>query len=175
MKYRFIEEKTTSLLKSNGYYTVPILVESLVKSLKIDLEPVITDENVSGFFLTKGAKHVIGYNNREPQQRIRFTIAHELGHWHLHSKEAPLFIDKKEKVRFNRDGNSSTGELTLEREANAYAAALLMPEELLKQEIEKLDQTEGAELVKQLSKKFMVSEQSMAYRLSNLDLIEVGL
>lgn len=49
--------------------------------------------------------------------RDRFTIAHELGHYFLHSRqgEIPLIVGR-------------LGDSPIEREANRFAAALLMPE-----------------------------------------------
>lgn len=53
--------------------------------------------------------------------RKRFCIAHEMGHFELHRKEAELFIDES----LNEWGNQRT---RIEREANEFASAFLMPE-----------------------------------------------
>ena len=66
---------------------------------------------------------------------MRFTIAHELAHYILHTKETKLFVDKQVLYR---DGKSSTGEILQEREANAFAASLIMPGKLITEEVEKL-------------------------------------
>lgn len=50
--------------------------------------------------------------------RDRFTIAHELGHYFLHSRQGEI------PIRANRRGSEPT-----EWEANWFAAALLMPAE----------------------------------------------
>jgi Zn-dependent peptidase ImmA (M78 family) len=175
MKYRFIESKAIELLKQHGLYKAPVDVHKLVKLLNIQLEKISTTDNMSGFFLTKGSIPIIGYNTTESPERVRFTLGHEIGHYILHSKIIPLFIDKQERVQFNRDGQSSTGEQQFEREANAFAAALLMPAELLTHEVHSLDNHDGQELIEKLSKKFKVSTMAMSYRLANLELIEVGL
>lgn len=67
-----------------------------------------------------------------------------------------------------RNNASSTGEVLIEREANAFAAAILMPKELIAQEINKLLDGDALEIITKLSKKFGVSEQAMSFRLSNL-------
>lgn len=60
----------------------------------------------------KSTYSLIGYTKADrPGDRIRFTIAHELGHLILHRK-APL-----------------TTKQTMEKEANLFAGALLMPRE----------------------------------------------
>src|SRR5574343_470703 len=84
-----------------------------------------------------------------------------------------LFVDQKKfKVMF-RDEMSSTGEIKQEREANAFAAALLMPKSLLIREIQKLPfdlADEDENVVVKLAQKFEVSTQAMAFRMANLGL-----
>lgn len=74
-------------------------------------------------------KGTIGFNPTESKTRQRFTIAHELGHFELHKQDSGLFVDKEFKMLF-RDQNSSSGEIRKEQEANAFAAAILMPENI---------------------------------------------
>lgn len=59
----------------------------------------------------------------DPRRR-RFSIAHELGHLELHSKRVPLAICSMEDL----DNWLENADVALEREANEFAAALLMPE-----------------------------------------------
>jgi Zn-dependent peptidase ImmA (M78 family) len=69
---------------------------------------------------------------RQWPARRRFTIAHELGHWRLHR-------DAHERAVFCRSGSiapeaQTRGQLPpAEDEANAFAAALLMPAPLVQQ------------------------------------------
>lgn len=72
-----------------------------------------------------------------------------------------------------RNHDSAKGEIKHEREANAFAAALLMPRERIITELEKMpfDLADGDEnAVKALADKFMVSTQAMLVRVSNLNL-----
>lgn len=59
----------------------------------------------------------------DPRRR-RFGVAHELGHLELHRKLASLAICSTEDI----DNWLGNAEAALEREANEFAAALLMPE-----------------------------------------------
>lgn len=63
------------------------------------------------------------------QGRRRFTIAHELGHWLLHAQRGK----KKSFERFCRapDLDPAADPAKQEREANDFAAELLMPEEVI--------------------------------------------
>lgn len=106
-------------------------------------------------------------NSDKPRVRRRFTIAHELGHLalgHLHGGE--VVID--ETVR---------GKSPREREANTFAAGLLMPEEGVKGAWKRLKQRLGKQpgpidWIVWLAASFGVSDQAAAYRLVNLRLIQ---
>lgn len=170
--YSYIEEKAENILIENDFFKVGFDIEKLAKKLKIDIIPEKLDNDVSGLFVRIHGKPVISYNKNENNPtRKRFTIAHELGHYILHS-DKPLFIDKNPKVMF-RNNASSSGEQLQEREANHFAAALLMPFRLINDEIENApDSTVNP--IEYLAKKFKVSEQAMTFRLANLG-YDIGL
>jgi Zn-dependent peptidase ImmA (M78 family) len=167
----YLEEKTERLLLDSKCYSIPINVQKCAEHLDVQVKALELDEDVSGFLLMKGKSVHIGYNKNNGKQRQRFTIAHELGHYLLHAKDAKLFVDKTEKVLY-RDIHSSTGELLKEREANAFAASLLMPQKLLIQEVEKIKNETKEKFISRLAKKFDVSEQAITIRLTNLGLID---
>lgn len=167
MIFKYIEEKTEIILKENSFFTVGFDVQKLCKKIGIHVVGKKFEDDISGLFLISENTPVISYNSNEDSKRIRFTIAHELGHYILHSSEQPFFLDKSPKVMY-RNTASSTGEFLKEREANAFAASLLMPSKLIESEIENLPSDTG-DIIKYLAKKFQVSEQAMSFRLSNLD------
>jgi len=161
-----IETKTSNLLRDNNCISLPIDVLDLAIKLGVRVEAESFEDDISGLFVIKNKRPYICYNKNQGKSRVRFTIAHELGHYILHSKTKPLFIDRNKKVLY-RDFNSSTGELKLEREANTFAASLLMPKFLIEAELE--NKNEEIDIVKSLSEKFNVSSQAMSFRLANLD------
>ena len=69
-----------------------------------------------------------------------------------------------------RDGASKTATVQDEREANAFAAALLMPASLIQQQLNLLGDSKysQARIVSTLTGTFEVSEEAMHYRLLNL-------
>lgn len=166
MIYKHIEEKAESVLKKEGFYYAGFDIFKLVKKLEIELIKKEFDNDISGLLAISNNKVIISYNKIEDPKRNRFTVAHELGHYFLHSNDQPFFINKTPKVMY-RNNASSTGEVLKEREANAFAASILMPQELISQEIENCSYG-GEETIKQLAKTFKVSEQAMSFRLSNL-------
>lgn len=96
--------------------------------------------------------------------RQRFTIAHELGHL-LAGDDQELTVD--EDV-FDANHRRTPGEMR----ANAFAAAFLMPESVLRRVVGTagLDETGFARLCFD----FGVSPSSLSYRLQNLRLLDAG-
>lgn len=166
----YIEEKAERLLHDSKCYSIPVNVNAVSDFLGIKVKAVELEEEVSGFCVINGSFIHIGFNKNDPAVRIRFTIAHELGHVLLHAKDNPVFIDKVKK--FDRNVNSSTGQLQIEREANAFAAALLMPRGLLTAEINSNMNETNKSFISLLANKFGVSDQAMTIRLTNLGLID---
>ena len=67
---------------------------------------------------------VITVNSRSLLERRRFSLAHELGHWH-HHRGRVLFCGKRDVGNFGNDA------LNPERQADAFASDLVLPNYLL--------------------------------------------
>jgi Zn-dependent peptidase ImmA (M78 family) len=167
-----IETHVESILSQFKITKLPVPVEKIALKLDLAVTPADLGPGISGALFVNNGKASIGVNEKESKVRRRFTIAHELGHYLLHKNSQTLFVEKKV---FFRDEESSSGEERKEREANAFAAALLMPYSILKSEIDVAKQSiileSDEDLVSYLSKKFDVSEIAMTYRLMNLNYI----
>jgi Zn-dependent peptidase ImmA (M78 family) len=75
-----------------------------------------------------------------------------------------------------RNSESSKGENNDEREANLFAAELLMPAELLREELESVGDIEllgGSEFLEKLATKYKVSVQALTFRLAYLGYIKL--
>lgn len=170
-----IEEIAEKLLIDSNNFKAPIRPKLIAKHLKISINEVDLEDNISGFLALNNGTPKLGFNINHSENRQRFTIAHEIGHFILHAKHEPLFIDKNDKnnLIFNRDENSSTGEKLKEREANNFAAALLMPKKLLAEKIDSSKRKNDLnKLVIELSGIFKVSTHAMGIRLSQLGYID---
>jgi len=172
MNTKQIEKLASDILDEFHIEKLPIPIETIVKKRGLEIKAYDLGEDVSGALVIKDGKGTIGYNPTESKVRQRFTIAHELGHYELHKNDNGLFIDKDFKVMF-RDHNSSTGEFLMEQEANAFAAAILMPEKLLKVEMKRryFDFSDDTSF-KDLAKLFNVSVPAITYRIGNLNLFK---
>ncbi len=172
MLNRKIEKLINSILEEFKVKDLPVPIEKIILNRGLEIKAYDLGENVSVVLVINNGKGTIGYNPRESKVRKRFTLAHELGHYEVHREDIDngIFIDKGFKVEF-RNQASSTGEVLKEQEANAFAAALLMPEKLLRKEIKNhdFDMSEDTS-VKELAKLFNVSMIAMTYRIDNLNL-----
>jgi Zn-dependent peptidase ImmA (M78 family) len=160
-----IEAQAVKILEAVGINeAADIDVKRIAQYLNVNVQSTTLEADISGLFVIKDNKPYIRYNRDEHEHRWRFTIAHELGHFLLH-KDVPLFVDRKEKIFF-RNTQSATGEVMRERQANAFAAALLMPKHFIEQELGNVPSNK--EPVSHLAKVFNVSMMAMSFRLSNL-------
>ena len=114
---------------------------------------------------------VVGVNSLHPIARQRFTVAHELADLLLHNNEQ-FHVDEKSLIGLRTEVSGRAIDDN-EIEANQFAAELLMPFDLLIQEIRKLPRDIGAEdAIAKLAERFQVSEQAMTFRLSGLGILK---
>lgn len=166
-----IELEAQTLLSECKIDEPAISVKKIAKYLNIAIVPYEFGDSVSGVILMDDDQVTIGYNPSEPVVRTRFTIAHEIGHFKRHWGTSKLFIDDK---RFYLRDKQNTSGVFQEKEANAFAAALLMPTEMIGESFEKIISTKiltDEQIVRSLAKEYEVSQMAMSYRLSNLGLI----
>lgn len=171
---KFIESRASEILSELRIRTAPINVEKIARKLGLGVLPYNLGSNVSGVLYIQNGKGTIGFNPSESAVRTRFTIAHEIGHFVLHKLNNDMFVDHKQFRLMFRDSKSSTGQDKMEQEANAFAAALLMPKELLISEIQKIEFDFGQEeddAISALANRFKVSLTAMTYRIDNLNLL----
>ncbi len=142
----------------------PVPVEDIAESylgLLVNLAPL--EDGVSGMLLLR--EREIRVNAVECElwpRRRRFTVAHEIGHWELHATEvADGFICRLGDVA--ESGAKGSPEQIREREANRFAAELLMPEARVRSSVEESSPDVAAQ-----ADRFEVSQLSMAWRLFNL-------
>jgi Zn-dependent peptidase ImmA (M78 family) len=175
-----IEVKAVEVLRKTRCLRVPVPVDVVAVRLGLRLREAPLGEGVSGVLLVEGGSGTIGYNEGHHPVRQRFSIAHEIGHYILHAVEdrsTGIFIDKQPtahlKREYRRDSASSTGEKSQEIQANGFAAALLMPKELVVKEVEGLDpDIDDEDAISELATTFEVSPQAMSLRLAKLGYVE---
>ncbi len=150
-------------------YALPVNINAIVEAHNISVRAEALEDSVSGMLVIKDGNAVIGVNMNHHPNRQRFTIAHELGHYLLHSNSSKIFIDAA--PIFFRDETSSNGSRSQEIQANTFAAELLMPDAILKEQLRThpLDPFDDM-AVRRLASQFEVSVQALTIRLTKLGL-----
>lgn len=171
MELKEIEDLAVKKYKEAGNL-IPVPVVDIAKKLGLDIYEIEMPELEAGRIpsaaLDKldGNNWIIALSQKDHHTRKRFSIAHEIGHFLLH-KDLPFIDFFPGGETFYREGVKDEKLENLEKEANYFAANLLMPKEKVK-EIWSLS-TEPLEI----AKKFDVSEVSMTFRLKNLGLLKL--
>jgi hypothetical protein len=137
---------------------LPVPVEAIAEDLLgLHVEEAALD-GVSGLLLP--TKREIVLNAADVAPRRRFTLAHELGHWIcqcLEGRTAPIYC-RAEEV------GPDPAAKNLEREANVFAAELLMPEPAVRRA------WQGS--LSAAAERLGVSDEAMHWRLYNLGLLD---
>ena len=162
-----------ALVERFGIHTTPVDVQLIATKLGL---PVVYHElgaDISGLLMSAEGRASICVRDSDPLVRQRFTIAHEIGHFVLRHQFEPgahVHVDEKWKVTA-RSTNRSLGVDPQEVEANQFAAALLMPSNLLRERAQRYGERQlDDQNVAALAREFKVSEQAMVIRLSTLGL-----
>lgn len=171
IRRRKIEFLVRDLLATHDITEAPVPVERIAKAKGARIFHQSLEDDICGFLYRDESQAVIGVNTHHAPVRQNFTTAHELGHLLLHDQEQ-LHIDHSFRVRL-RDDVSSQGTDDDEREANLFAATLLMPKEFLEADLESeedIDLLDG-DFLHGLARRYGVSAQALVNRLKNLGYI----
>jgi Zn-dependent peptidase ImmA (M78 family) len=162
----------TELLAKNGITEAPVPVSQIAKASGARIVVDSLEGDLSGFLYRDKKETVIGVNTHHSSTRQNFTIAHELGHMLLHD-QGQLHIDHAFLVRLRND-ISSQGTDIAEREANFFAASLLMPKDFIEKDLEAEEFIDFLDdkLLHDLARKYDVSTQALVNRLKNLGFIQ---
>lgn len=170
-----IEDIAWEIVSNQNLTNPDIPVKKIAKKLNVAVIEYDLGSEMSGILVINKSHGTIGINPAHSEQRKKFTIAHELGHFILHKNEHnDVFVDKDFIVKYRSSKPYTEVELRQEQEANAFAAALLMPKELILAELAKnnyYSNLSEVEVIDILAISFKVSVPAMTYRLSNLNLL----
>jgi len=134
-----------------------------------------TNEDISGAIYLEDGIYKIVINSAKPPKRQYFTLAHEIAHYCIHKKylaenDRPGFIDfgslDSASSLLRPDSMPvSKQEIQIEREANTFAAELIMPE----REVRDYFDLNGD--IEDTAAAFRVSVAAMAVRLEKIGLV----
>lgn len=170
VRRKLIRSLVEKLLAELRIRSAPVPVDEIAKSLSVEVQRESAEDDLSGFLYRNQKRNltIIGVNADHHPNRQTFTIAHELGHYLLHDF-SEVHVDRKFKV-WLRSEASSQGTDVGEKEANLFAAELLMPTRFLAKDLENIDEVDllDESMIQDLAQKYCVSTQAMTFRLSYL-------
>ncbi len=147
----------TALLKRIGQKVLPTRPREVARNLDIPIKEVGADNRYDGYLLKyKGSCGIMINKSIMYETRKNFTIAHEIGHAEIpHHRDSEYiclqsYIDTPSRLRRQ------------EREANEFAAELLMPAAFVSEEIK--NKKIGLEAIKSISEKCETSLTSSGFR-----------
>ncbi|TQM02671.1 ImmA/IrrE family metallo-endopeptidase [Stenotrophomonas muris] len=149
-------QQVRALLDGAGLGDAPVDVSGAASLLGLQIVYEQMADEMSGYLENRNGQWVVGVNAYHAGVRQRFTIAHEIAHYVLHRKQQGTFRDV---IFMRRSSNANS----MEREADTFAAQLLMPEDQLIRDIRS-----GMVNVMMLAARYNVSALAMKYRLQNL-------
>lgn len=157
--YKKAREESEKILRENFISEPPIFPRELASNYGLNVKFVEFDdkfEAVAGYLSTD--EKIIYVNSKDSPKRQTFTIAHELGHWILHRS-----IIEKNPENYNvllRLPLGRTDTDPLEKEANCFAANLLVPKKML-------DKYKDFATIQQLADLFIVSQDVVRFNLEH--------
>lgn len=119
-KARAILEARNLLIESEAGKTRPVNLATIITELGLN---ATYKEGMRDYALLNPMdKTIYILKDNQPIRNKIFAVAHEIGHWILHSRD-------KERPRFDFSGNESLDKVLVdeEKEANEFAFELLMP------------------------------------------------
>jgi hypothetical protein len=124
---------------------------------------------LAGFVFAAGRVGWAFVSGSDPLVRRRFTAAHELGHFVLHRATMGRFRADTDETLQEADGDVTD---RMEKEANRFAAELLMPEDVCRARALELRKKHGScprgALIYRLASELLVSREALRYRLQSL-------
>jgi len=181
--YANAPELLKSLKEEKGFeLKAPVDIDQIAAKLGIQVESdsSLESRNIIGEIYFKDKTPIVKINpiQNSYAPRRRFTLAHELGHYCLHSATSKMgFTDSKKTM----SRTESYWDIP-ESEANNFAAQLLMPKSLILSEGQKIigilksqtgkDTISASYFIEAMADKFEVSSKAMEYRLKNLGIVK---
>ena len=156
-----IRAKAQELIQRFGIKELPVDPFSIAGKLNISVRPKPCDQEggISGALLRSGNDFGILYATNIPNVGYqKFTVAHEIGHFVLDGHMAHLQLSDGD-IHYSTPGFYGD---KYEREANYFAACLLMPDPLFIQAMSA--NKDGMEAIKNLAKKCETSLTATAIR-----------
>lgn len=161
-----IISEVNSLLNNIQYTSGAVAIDKIAEFLKIKVCYESLSDNVSGVLdCRQDNLPIILINKDHHLNRKRFSLAHEIGHFVLHKFKG---IHMDNKVFFRADTKNLIGQ-KMEREANLFAAEILMPAKQVQEAWSRIIANWVEDnYINKLAQEFQVSGDAMLIRLKEM-------
>ncbi len=159
-----------NIIEVTGISTLPINVFNIIKEEKpIHTEGDDFGDDFDGRLEYSGHRYLLVYNTKYNKEqynksqfhpRIRFTIAHELGHYFLETHRNML---RSGKMKYSCTTERFQAKKELELQADYFATGLLMPSKILSPLVNQASEP-SLTTIKRTASQFQVSMTSMMLR-----------
>ena len=174
VRRKYIRSRVDSLLAQNRVRSAPVPVTEIADALGVEVRLESAADELSGFLYRDRKRNlaIIGVNADHHPNRQSFTTAHELGHFLLHEFDE-IHVDRQFKVWLRSEASSQGTDLE-EKEANLFAAELLMPAQFIQNDVEEIGTLDvvDEEILQNLADRYGVSVQAMTFRLAYLGYLQ---
>lgn len=162
---RFPEQLHTVIFRHHPQWSLPVPVDELAHTVNITEIRELDDDSFEGALVTNPNKTqgVIFYKAGVREERRRFTVAHELGHFLIPSHSGNRNCTANDLRELRRDSDHRRREA----EANRFAAGLLMPRDWFSRDLDQLGDADVTH-VQTLAKKYRTSLEATSNRYTDL-------
>ncbi len=138
--------------------STPVPIEAIIRDIGLPLSYEAMDDNISGYIERQNGSYRIVVNSIHATTRQRFTAAHELGHYIYHRDLLGEGVGDNRAYRTEGTDRPNVNIRPIhERQANSFAANVLMPRHRLT--------AVAGESTHVLAARFAVSQAAMKIRL----------
>ena len=141
---------------------LPVKLGALASDLGVRVTLSSLPTGISGQIKREGVGYEIKINRHESRERQRFTLAHELSHFLLHREVIDSMTDGLQDNVLYRSGAPNV----IEYEANRLAAELVMPKDLVDEQVRQYQDMLSEEAIEDLARRFGVSKAAMEIRVA---------
>lgn len=138
--------------------STPVPIDAIIGDIGLSLSYEAMDDNISGYIERQNGSYRIVVNSTHAPTRRRFTAAHELGHYIYHRDLLGEGVGDNRAYRTDGTDRPNVNIRPIhERQANSFAANVLMPRHRLT--------AVAGESTPVLAARFGVSQAAMKIRL----------
>jgi len=167
-----IDNLAAQTLRNSGQRVVPVNPSDILNRFGVFQDVVAGLTDAEAVLNLTSPPYKLLLSPRRPDQgaasynhRVRFTQAHEIGHFLMH-KSGTMFFRENHRIRRYAAEHGEVEHCNRENEADAFAASLILPAEKLRLDLERLSLVGRDTWREGLARKYDVSHAALDRRIA---------